>query len=414
MKIVILTQYFPPETGAPQNRLYELAVRLQKEGAHVEILTAMPNYPQMKVYEGYKGKFYRKEMMGEMKVHRGWIYVSKSKSVFKRLLNYYSFVFSAFWIGLFKLKRHDVLICESPPLFLGKTAFLLSKLKGAKLIFNVSDLWPESAEKMGIVKNRFFLWMAGKLERFMYKRSWIITGQTQGIVKSIKDRFPKKNVYWLPNGVDPAFYNPNREKGTWRQDNGFAPNDFILLYAGIIGHAQGLEVILKAAERLKNHAEIKFVLLGNGPQKEELIELQKKLGITNVFFYDSVSKANMPDVVMASDAAVIPLRKLDLFKGAIPSKIFENLAMQKPIVLGVDGEARDLFIEEGKCGLYVEPENDEALANAVLSMKNSPELVKQLGENGRKYVEEKFSRNKIALEFHKFMMQNHPSFSRKV
>ncbi|MFI5203083.1 MAG: glycosyltransferase family 4 protein [Flavobacteriales bacterium] len=413
MKFVILTQYFPPETGAPQNRLYELAVRLKKEGATVEILTAMPNYPQMKLYDGYKGKFYRKEVMDGMTVHRGWIYVSKSKSVFKRLLNYYSFVFSSFWIGLFKLKRHDVLICESPPLFLGKTAFLLSRLKRAKLIFNVSDLWPESAEKMGIVKNRFFLWIASRLERFMYKRSWIITGQTQGIVKSISNRFPKKTVHWLPNGVDPLFYNPDREKGSWREDNGFKPNDFILLYAGIIGHAQGLEVIIDAAKRLREYTSIKFVLVGNGPQKEELLKLRKEAGVEQVYFFDSVPKDKMPDLVSAADVAIIPLRKLDLFKGAIPSKIFESLAMKKPILLGVDGEARDLFITEGNCGLYVEPENAVELANAVLKLADSPQLIKQLGENGRKYVEAKFSRDKIAHEFHQFIKQRHPSFSHK-
>jgi hypothetical protein len=155
VNILILTQYFPPEIGAPQNRLFELAVRLQKKGASITVLTAMPNYPQMQIHEAYKGKIYKYETMSGMHVHRAWIYVSKSKSILSRLLNYFSFVLTSLWHGLFKVKgQYDFILCESPPLFLGITAYLLKILKGSKLIFNVSDLWPESAEKLGLVTNK--------------------------------------------------------------------------------------------------------------------------------------------------------------------------------------------------------------------------------------------------------------------
>jgi glycosyltransferase involved in cell wall biosynthesis len=399
MKIVILTQYFPPEVGAPQNRLYELAVRLQAKGADVTILTAMPNYPQMKIHEGYNGKFYRKEMMNGLKVHRGWIYVSSKKGLWRRMLNYYSFVFSSFWIGLFKLRKHDILICESPPLFLGKTAFLLSRIKRSKMIFNVSDLWPESAEKLGLVNNRFFLWIAYKLEAFLYRRSWMISGQTQGIVKDIKKRFPKKKVVWLPNGVDLNFFQPEGDALSWRKSMGYSESDFILLYAGIIGHAQGLEVILKAADRLKTYSGIHFVLLGSGPEKEKLLRMKDESGLKNVRFLDPVGKNEMPGIVRSVDATVIPLRRLDLFLGAIPSKIFESLAMKKPLVLGVDGEAKELFIDEGKAGVYFQPENDEDLASKVLYLAQHPGEVKELGENAYHYVAQKFERDKIVNEF---------------
>ena len=189
MKLLILTQYFPPEVGAPQNRLYELAVRLQQKGADVTILTAMPNYPQMEIHQLYKGKCYTKEVVNELTVHRSWIYVSKSKDIFKRLLNYFSFVFSSLFIGLFKLKKQDILLVESPPLFLGITAYFLAKAKRAKLVFNVSDLWPESAEKLGLVNNKMFLKLATYLEEFCYKKASLITGQTQGICANISNRF---------------------------------------------------------------------------------------------------------------------------------------------------------------------------------------------------------------------------------
>jgi glycosyltransferase involved in cell wall biosynthesis len=406
MKLLILTQYFPPEVGAPQNRLYELAVRLQQKGIEISVLTAMPNYPQMAVYEGYKGKFYMQESMNGLQVHRSWIYTTTSKGIFKRLLNYFSFVFTSFWVGWFKLGKFDYILCESPPLFLGKTAYALKKLKGAKLLFNVSDLWPESAERLGLVTNSFFLRSATKLEEFLYRQSDLISGQTQGIVKNISSRFPDKKVYWLPNGVDLNYYKADAVQSNWREQHQFSEHDFILLYAGIIGHAQGLEVIIHAAAQLKEFHNIKFVLIGSGPEKEWLQELKKGMQVQNVFFFDAVKKTEMPAIIAASTVSVVPLKRLDLFKGAIPSKIFENLAMKKPILLGVEGEAKELFITAGNAGLAFIPEDATDLANKIVQLYNNRELLEQLGENGYRYVQEKFTRDKIATEFYNWITTN--------
>ena len=399
MKLLILTQYFPPEVGAPQNRLYELALRLESKGIDISVLTAMPNYPQMVVHKEYKGKCYCKEEMNGLKVHRSWIYVSKSKSIIPRLLNYFSFVFSSLWFGLFKIKKQDVLLVESPPLFLGITAYLLSRAKGAKMIFNVSDLWPESAEKLEIINNKTLLSLATKLEEFCYRKSALITGQTQGIVRNIKTRFPNKNVYWLKNGVDIKFYDVNKaqsEANVWRKANGYSDEDFILFYGGIIGHAQGLDIILNAAKMVEDKSGIKFVMLGSGPEKERLLALKEELKLNNLEFYDAVPKTKMQEIIMDMNATIVPLKRLDLFKGAIPSKIFENLALKKPILLGLEGEAKELFIDEGNCGLAFEPENTEELVKQILVLYNNPELSKQLGENGLKYASENFNRDKIA------------------
>jgi glycosyltransferase involved in cell wall biosynthesis len=403
MKLLILTQYFPPEIGAPQNRLFELAIRLQKKGIDVSVLTAMPNYPQMKIHENYKGKCYCKETLSNLEVHRAWIYVSQSKAVISRLLNYFSFVISAFFVGLFKIKKQDVLMVESPPLFLGITAYLLAKLKGAKMIFNVSDLWPESAEKLEIISNKTLLSMATKLEEFCYRKAALVSGQTQGIVKNISSRFPEKKVYWSKNGVDINFYDVNKtiEENAWRKEHNYTCEDFILFYGGIIGHAQGLDVILNAAKELENYENIKFVLLGNGPEKERLLKLKAELRLNNLQFYDAVPKSQMQKIIMDTNASIIPLKRLDLFKGAIPSKIFENLALKKPIILGVEGEAEELFIQQGKCGVSFTPEDSEDLAKQILHLYNNPDLVKELGENGLAYVSENFNRDKIAEDFFK-------------
>jgi len=367
----------------------------------VTVLTAMPNYPAMEIHPEYKGKKYVFEEIEGLKVHRSSIYVTTSKSLVKRLLNYFSFVWTSYWVGRSKLEReYDFLLCESPPLFLGISAFLLSKAKKAKFIFNVSDLWPESAEKLGLVTNKFFLRMAQYLEEFLYKKAQLISGQTQGIVKNIKQRFPEKDLYWLPNGVDLSYYDPDKVTSKWREENGFNQSDKLFLYAGIIGHAQGLEVILKAAKTLSSRSECKFILLGSGPCKKELQELKSKWQLDNVIFKDVVSKKEMPFIVKAADVALIPLRKLDLFKGAIPSKVFENLAMRTPIVLGVEGEAKDLFIKEGNAGVFYEPENATEMAEAIEKLLNTDGLIEELGENGRRYVHDNFNRDALTMAFY--------------
>jgi glycosyltransferase involved in cell wall biosynthesis len=291
-------------------------------------------------------------------------------------------------------------------LFLGITAYLLKKIKGAKLIFNVSDLWPESAEKLGLVTNKFFLSSATKLEEFLYRKSELISGQTQGICRDISARFPDKKVYWLPNGVDLNYYNSDTVQSNWRKENNFSDNDILLLYAGIIGHAQGLEVIIKAAQRLRSYSDIKFLILGSGPEKDKLIRLKNELKTDNVYFLDAVTKKEMPSIVAASDIALIPLKRLDLFKGAIPSKIFENLAMKKTLLLGVEGEAKELFIDQGNCGLAFIPEDDNDLASKIVSLYNNKEQLKVFGENGFDYVQKNFTRDKIAQQFWEFINLN--------
>lgn len=411
MRILLVTQYFPPEVGAPQNRLFELAIRLKRLGVEVVVLTAMPNYPRMVIHPDYFGKNYVVEEMDGLQIHRSSIYVSTDRSIVKRLLNYFSFVFSSWRYGRKIKGSFDYVFCESPPLFLGISAVILARKFKAKFIFNVSDLWPESAEKLGLVTNKFLLRISTWLEEYLYRSSAIVTGQTQGIVRNIKKRFPEKEVYWLPNGVDLSYYNPDNYSTDWRQTSGFSKDDFLLLYAGIIGHAQGLDILLHAAKLLSDFPKCKFILLGDGPEKSRLMSLSLEMGLTNVSFLDPVPKSVMPDVVSAADVAVIPLRRLELFKGAIPSKIFEALAMRKPILLGVEGEAKDLFIDEGNCGLAFTPESPEELAASVRKLADHPELVRELGENGRKYAAARFDRNRIAAEFHTLLKRHSSTFS---
>ena len=394
VRILILTQYYPPEAGAPQNRLSGLAAELSVLGHEVHVLTAMPNYPAMEIHKQYRGLFFKKEFVQQIHIYRSWIYVSKNRSIFSRLLNYFSFTFSSLF-NSFRIKGDfDVLMCESPPLFLGMSGWAISKFKKAKFIFNVSDLWPESAEKLGVITNRFFLNLATKLEEFLYRSSFMVTGQTQGIVKNINDRVPDKMVHWLPNGVDESIFN-TRIDPERRIISGFAKDDFLILYGGIIGIAQGLDVILDASLLLSKDSKIKFLLLGEGPEKERLMARKKKENLDRIYFLNLIDRAEVPAFVSSIDAAVIPLKKMDLFLGAIPSKIFENLALEKPILLGVDGEAKELFINDARCGLFFEPENAHALAREAGFLENNPQEVKEMGRKGKEYVKKNFIRKDI-------------------
>ena len=396
MRFTILTQYYPPETGAPQNRLHSLARNLTTAGHEVEVLTAMPNYPKMRVFDGYRGQFTRSEVIDGISVVRGWIYVTRSKEMLPRLLNYFSFVLTSLLIG-FRLERSNYLICESPPLFLGISAWLIAKGSGARMIFNVSDLWPETAEKLGIVRDGLMLRLAYGLEAWLYRRSYLVAGQTQGIVNDIAERFPEVPGFWLPNGIDEDVVDAVRADTGWRAAHGIGDRK-VFMYAGILGHAQGLEVIIKAAAQLRERKDLAFVVVGDGPLRDELVELNASLK-AGVVFIPNTPKKIVLGMVADAYGYIVTLRRLDLFKGAIPSKIFDPLGLGVPVLLGVEGEAKDLFIDKGRAGIAFEPENEDALAMAVEELAGQPEVRDAMGMAGRDYVMSAFNRRVIAERF---------------
>lgn len=399
MKIILLTQYFPPEVGAPQNRLFATARALQARGAEVTVLTAMPNYPEMRVHAAYRGRFTATEDMEGLRVLRAWLLVSTRRTIFWRLCNYFSFVFTALVVGLFRLRRSDVLLVESPPLFLGITAMLLARAKRAKLVFNVSDLWPESAVQLGLVTNRTMIQLSERLEMRCYRRSALVTGQTQGIVRNIQARCPGKRVVWVPNGVDFAAMAKALEAPADRTQLdrlGIRSSDTVFAYAGILGHAQGLEVVLRAAERLKHRPDIHFLLIGDGPERAALRTLAAELGAAHVHFVEKMPRNALIGLLREVSGVVVPLRRNELFKGAIPSKIFEALALSKPLLLGVEGEAKALFIDEGQAGLAFTPEDADDLARKATQLSDAPALMRQFGTNGERYARAAFDRDRIS------------------
>jgi glycosyltransferase involved in cell wall biosynthesis len=404
MRILILSQYYPPETGAPQNRLSDLARRLARSGHDLTVLTAMPNYPRGEVFEEYRNRFLVTENHADIKVIRTWIYATKKKTFIRRLLNYFSFVVSSVVLGIWKIGSPDVVIVESPPLFLGISGLLLSASKNAKLVLNVSDLWPDSAVAMGILSNCALIRASRWLEQFLYRRSALITGQTRGIVDNIQSRFRTKNVALITNGVDVAAFleSSNAARRTETRREFAMDGKFVIGYAGLHGLAQGLSTVIHAAGLLGDQQDVLFAFFGDGPEKEKLIEDVGQMGLKNVRFYSSQPSTRMPAVIGSFDVAVIPLKRLDLFKGALPSKMFEALAAGVPLLASIEGEAREL-VEKAQAGLCIEPENPRAMADAILKFYKDPVLRQSLGRNGQRYVVEHFDRQKIADQFERLL-----------
>ncbi len=391
MRVIYLCQHFPPETGAPQIRVYEVSKELIRRGHQVEVLTAFPHHPHGIIPDEYKGMFYLYEEYDGVPVHRSWIYPSPKGSFWKRLASYFSFTFSAFY-SIFKSKPTDVIICNSPPLFLGITGYLGAKLKRAKFVFNVADIWPESAVELGILKNKFFIKMATKLELFLYKKSWKIATATEGIQDyMIKKGKKESDVFLLPNGVNTETFKPLPPNQELIQEIGLEGKK-VFTYAGTMGYAQGLDSILEAAALLKDkEPNAHFLFVGDGQEKEKLVKMREDLNLTNVTFYGSVPVSRMPDIFSVSDYSIVSLRNIELFQGARPSKIFPAISTGTPVLYCGSGESAKILLDHN-CGRIAPPEDPEGIANGVVDlMSRNDEEYQVMSTNGRELAEKEYS-----------------------
>jgi colanic acid biosynthesis glycosyl transferase WcaI len=398
--VLILSQYYVPESGAPQNRWHGLATRLVQLWHDVKVLTAMPNYPAGRIYSGYRGNVSCHERIGPVNVYRTWLYATPSRSLSRRMLNYLSFGMMALLVGFLRVRDVDLLIFESPPLFLGPFAKALAVLKRAKCVMNVSDLWPASAVALGLVSREGLATrMAERLEMWLYRHSDAITGQTKGIVDDIAERVPEVPVHLFPNGVDLDMFSPAAPEPGLAERLGLA-GKFVVGYGGIIGYAQALHQVLEAAGRLKDVPEITFALFGDGPLKGDLIARTKELGLTNVTFFPRQDRTLMPTRIALWDVGLVPLADHPLFDGARPSKMFELMGQAKPVLFCGRGEGAAI-VADNDCGLVVPPERPEALAEAIRALHAHPAKLEQLGRNGRRAAERHFDRARIAEQVSK-------------
>ena len=388
MKFLILTQYFAPEIGASQVRLAYLCRELAAAGHRVEIVTGMPHHHADRIFPEYRGQFLLDGEWEGLKVHRSWLYASRGSNL-KRLWSYATFAVTCLF-GLARSEKPDYVFVDSPPIFLGVPGWIAAKLWNVPLIFNVADLWPDSVRDLGVMRDGLLMKMAFRLERWIYKHSTAVTAVTEGIRETLlsSKNVSSEKVLFLPNGVDTRLFRPSASDEALKNKLGLAGKN-VILYAGNHGYAGAVEQILYAAQSLRHETLYHFLFLGEGPEKQKLIELAAAMGLNNVTFLNEVPLSEVPPYVAISDLGVVTLRKSQVMAGARPAKAFVMMAGGKPVVMAAEGEAARL-IQTAGAGIVVPPENHEQLANAIRTILQHPEVASQMGACGRKFVVSNF------------------------
>lgn len=394
MRIVIYSQYFPPETGAPQARLYELAIRLKRHGHELVVLTAMPNYPDGVIFPGYKWRLLRVELLDGIKVIRTALFPSRSARAMPRLLSYMSFSFISLILGGWRVGRSDLLLFESPPLFLAPSALLLGKLIGARTIMSVSDIWPDILVRMGSLSPGIALQTMLWLERFSYRHSDVVAVTNPGAAAQLQERFPQIDTAVISNGVDTQLFRPELRKQSIRNQFGINDGETWVMYCGLLGVAQGLDTVVRAAHILQPRTDIRLVIIGDGPEREKIRDLIAELDTTNVELCGRRPKSDIPAILASADIGLVPLATR--LPGTMPSKIYETLAAGLPVVVarGCEGET---LVEQNDVGRGYEPADAIDLAKSIEFVCDNTLKYKDIRSRCRK-LSKRFSRDLIARQ----------------
>jgi glycosyltransferase involved in cell wall biosynthesis len=397
VKIVYVSQYYPPEMGAPAARVSAFARRWAAMGHDVTVVTTFPNHPTGVIPENYRGHLRLIENDHGVRVVRTFLYAAANKGIVKRGLCYISFALSSVFQGYGPAGRPDVVIATSPQFLVTLSGWVLSRLKGTPLVTEIRDLWPDSIVAVGAAPVTSLLVRGlGILERFVYRQSDLVVSVTRSFVPLLRDRGARRVVF-ISNGADPeAFASPvDRTAVRARFSLG---ERFVASFVGTLGMAHGLDTVLDAAEILRDRRDVLFWLVGEGARREELQAEARRRGLENVRFEGQLPRGDVPDVLAASDTALVLLRPDPLFETVLPSKMFEAMAAACPVILSVRGESRALLDECGG-GIGIQPGSGAALAEAVLELEADPERRRRMGALGRAYVIERVAHDALAREY---------------
>lgn len=370
MKILFITDNFPPETNAPATRTYEHCKIWVEEGVEVTIITCFPNFPEGKVYKGYKNKLYQKEYIDGIKVIRVWSYITANQGFIKRIFDYMSFSLMAFFVGLFR--KTDIIIATSPQFFTTWSAFFLSLFKRKPWIFELRDLWPESIKTVGAIKQNRIIRVLEYIELKLYKNSSKVVAVTDAFKKNLINRgIDKDKIEVVTNGANLSLYQPKKKDENLLKELGLE-NKFIVGYIGTHGLAHSLKFIINSISKVEDK-DIHFLFIGGGAVKEKIVKLAKKLNLKNITFLNPIPKSEVSKYLSIIDVSLAPLKKSDTFKTVIPSKIFEASAMLKPTLLGVEGQAQEI-IEKYNAGICFEPESEKDFLEKLYTLKNNKDF----------------------------------------
>ena len=399
LKVTFLCQYFPPEMGAPAARTYEHARYWVENGHEVTVITGFPNHPTGVIHPAYRNQWVKRESVEGIELLRTRIYVTPNKGFAKRILNFLSFASSSLFFGTFMTKRPDVVVGTSPQFFCAVAAWLLSRLKRVPFVFEVRDIWPESAIELGVLKNRWLIRALEWVELFLYRQADVIIPVAESTKPYLIEKgIPAEKIKIVPNGIDAKYLAlPSTSPEQTRAELGLQ-DKFIISYIGTHGISHGLSVALRAAEQLRADPRFHFLFIGEGADKAALKHLAAELKLPNVTFIDAQPRERLLSFYRASDVSLVPLRRLPLFKKVLPSKLFELMGNGCPIICSVEGEAAAL-VERAQAGLCIEPESVEALLAAIQRLHNDAPLRCQLGANGKQFVTTYYLRSMLADNF---------------
>lgn len=412
MKILLLSAYFPPEIGSASHLFYELGENLVARGHHVSVVTGFPRYNLQERPANYRGRIVMRETMAGMVVHR-WPVVSLPRRLMVgRALDHF-FMAASFLLGGLAAGPHEVVMAYSPPLPLGLSAWLISRLRKSCFVLNVQDLFPQSIIDLGLLKNKFVIRAFQAIERFLYRHADAVTvhspGNREHVIRAIGR---KHRLAVIPNWVDMEAIVPGERMNGFREEHELG-DAFVVSFAGVLGYSQDLDIVLDAASLLNHKNNIVWLIVGDGVEKPRLEAKAMEMGLKNVRFLPMQSRDNYPAVLNASDVCLTTLHA-EVKTPVVPSKILSIMASGRPVVaaLNPDGDAPRL-ISEARCGVCVPPENAGALAEAVLRLSRDEALRTELGRNGRRYAEEHLSLDKCTSLYEKLLIEMMDERSRK-
>lgn len=402
MKILLLHQYYLEDDDHGGSRWNEITKQWAEEGHQVQVIAGMMHYTSSEKRSEYKGKWFKKKKQGSVNVIRCHVSESYNANFVGRLWAYFSFVFSSSWAGLFKVKgKYDVIIVTSPPLFIGISGYLISLFKRIPFVFEIRDLWPESAIDTGVVTNKLIINLAYTLEKFIYKKASLINVLTPAFKDTLinKKGIAQEKLIFIPNAADFSLSDDlvqNFDVNKFKVENELE-NKFIITYVGAHGVANYLDQILETAQLLKD-TNVLFLLIGDGMEKSRLVKKALNENIQNVRFINPVPKADVFKYILASDMGTSVLKNVETFKTVYSNKTFDYMACKKPILMAIDGVSRAL-VEQADAGVFVRPENAEDFAQKVkFYLSNSSEINRQ-GESGYQFAKENFDRMVLAKKY---------------
>lgn len=401
MRILFITHYFPPEVNAPANRTHEHCRRWVADGHDVTVITGVPNHPRGVLFEGYRNRWIQEEEIDGIRVIRTWMYLTPNSGFARRVANYLLFALTAV-LASFRAPRPDLVVATSPQFFVGVAGAIVAKLKRRPFVLEIRDLWPKSIVELGQLGPGPILSVLEALERWLYRSAAGIVVNTRTFRGHIMERgVDEADIELVYNGIDPARFAPRPPNQALLAEHGLQGH-FTVAYVGTLGMAHGLTLLVDVAERMRDHEALRFVLIGDGADREKIEAEIEARGLDNVVMLGLQPRDAMPDWIASIDLLLVLLRDLPVFETVIPSKIFEFLAQERPVVLAAKGEIRRMMQESGGARV-IDPEHEEQMVRAIEDVMKDPESARERAKAGRRWVDEGFVRDDLARRMMRFM-----------